>query len=98
MTEDETYPYGGYAKAPAAALIEGDGVRFGVDGGDRCWLVVASAEGPTGETTMLTLADRSQHVAAVFADALNRPLNGMADDNGLHVRELTATETVWIRL
>lgn len=102
LVEDETFPYGGYAKACPADLVEGDGVRFAREGAyglaveQTCWLVETVA--PLAEGMVVTLADRSVHVARVFADALHRPIEGMSADDGLHVRILAHDEPVWIRL
>lgn len=89
LVEDEEFPYGGYARGGVEDLVIGDGVRF-AEGGP-CWLVVAI------DGSIVTLANRSQHVASVLSDAFGRVLDGASADSELHVRDLSG-QPVWIRL
>jgi hypothetical protein len=96
LTEDMTFPFGGYAKAGAENLIEGDGVRFAADLMQRCYLV--EAVDVVDAVVHVILTDRSVHVASVAADLFHRPFEGMAADPDLHSRTFAVGAPVWIRL
>lgn len=94
MVEDEGFAYGGYARIRADALIEGDGVRLGVDG--PCWLVeMVKIE---DEKAFLVLTDRRVHVARTVSGALGRHVDGADDDPEPHFRVLHRAADVWMRM
>lgn len=96
FAEDLSFPWGGYWVGFASRLMPGDGVRFDRDD-PTCWLVHEVNVRGDGKVDLL-LTNRTVHVANVFADALHRPIEGMADDPQPHLRTLTCDQQVWIRL
>lgn len=93
--EDPDFKYGGYWRATAAEVIEGDGVRFS---DSEPSIIVRSINESADGMVVLLVEDRAAHVANVFADAFGRPIEGMSADPMPAMRVMAPTEPVWIRL